>query len=95
MILESDEKKNLLIINDRIFKKNDFNDSLLRMIVAFELSFSFLLNIELQKVFYCLNNSIEFSSFFIIKNHLILRYQKIQSQLLRAFSDNNTKVFFL
>ncbi len=55
------------------------------------MSFENLSNVELQKAFCCLNDIIKFSFFFIIKNHLLLRVQKIQFILLQAFSDD-TKV---
>ncbi len=58
------------------------------MIVALRLSFESLSNVELQRAFCCLNDTIKFSFSFIIKNHLLLRAQKIQSILLQALSDD-------
>ncbi len=58
------------------------------MIITLKLFFKSLSNVELQKTFCCLNDIIKFSFFFIIKNHLLLRVQKIQSILLQAFSDD-------
>jgi hypothetical protein len=75
-----------------MFTKEDFNDQLLRMIVALKLSFASVSNVEFQRAFCCLNNTITFSSFFIIKNHLIFRAQKIQSILLKDLSDD-IKIF--
>jgi hypothetical protein len=62
------------------------------MIVALKLSFASLSNIELQKAFSCLNNIIKFSFSFIIKNHLLLRAQKVQSILLKELFDD-VKIF--
>ncbi len=73
------KRKTLLELDDRVLTKNDFNRQLLHMIVVLKLSFASLSNIELQRTFSCLNNTIKFSSFFTIKNHLLLRAQKIQT----------------
>ncbi len=48
------------------------------------MSFESVSNVEFQRIFCCLNNIITFSSFFIIRNHLLLRAQKIQSILLQT-----------
>jgi hypothetical protein len=90
---KSAKRKTTFAINDRVLKKKNFVNQLLRMIVALELSFSFLINIELQRAFFCLNNIVKFSFFFIIKNHLMLRCEEIQNQLLRALFDDETKIF--
>ncbi len=62
------------------------------MIVALELFFACMSNIELQRAFTCLDNDVKFSSSFIIKNHLMLRCEEIQSQLLNALSNDDTKI---
>jgi hypothetical protein len=61
------------------------------MIVALGLSFESLSNVELQRAFCCLDDTIKFPSPSTIKNHLLLRAQEIQSILLQALPDG-TKV---
>ncbi len=65
---------------------------MLRIIVALKLSFANVSNVEFWRIFCCLNNTITFSSSFIIKNHLILRAQKIQSIFLKNLFDD-IKIF--
>lgn len=62
------KRRSLFPLGDRIFAKNDFPDQLLRMIVALGLPLKSVANIELERAFDCLNNSIRFPYFFTVKN---------------------------
>jgi hypothetical protein len=86
------KRKFLFVVKKRKLKKEDFNNQLLRIIVALELFFVNVSNIKLQKTFFCLNDIIEFSFFSIIKNHFMLRYRKIQKKLLRDLFDDDIKI---
>ncbi len=63
------------------------------MIIALDLFFSCVSNIEFQRAFVCLNNNVTFSSFFIIKNYLIRRCENVQFELLSALSNDDIKIF--
>jgi hypothetical protein len=78
-----------------MFTKKDFNDQILRIIITFELFFKNVSNVEFQRTFCCLNNIITFSLFFIIKNHLFLRAQKIQFILLQTFYEKIKMFLFM
>ncbi len=59
------------------------------------MSFESVSNVEFQRTFCCLNNIITFSSFFIIKNHLFLRVQKIQFILLQTLFEKIKMSLFM
>ncbi len=62
------------------------------MIIALDLFFASVSNIKLQKAFACLNIDVKFSSSFTIKNYLMRRCEKIQSELLSALSNDDIKI---
>ncbi len=62
------------------------------MIIALGLLFASVSNIELQRAFACLNIDVKFSSSSTIKNYLMRRCEKIQSELLSALSNDDIKI---
>jgi hypothetical protein len=62
------------------------------MIVALELSFTSVSNIELQRAFACLNNDVKFSFSFTIKNYFMRRCDEIKFELLRNLSNDDIKI---
>ena len=87
-------KKILLFFHDRDSNKKNFRTLLLRMIIAFDLFFWCVINLKFQKIFNCLNVSMRFFSFSIIKNMLMKRIEKIQHFLLKIFFDD-VKIFLI
>ncbi len=73
--------------------RENFSTQFLRWAIVTNQNFTINDNIEIKRLFQCLNSYVKLSSFFIIKNHIMKRLEKIEAKLFEHLS-HLTKISF-